>query len=96
MEKTQDTASQDTASAQEKLSVKVFSPFHVYYEGEAYSVSAVNKTGPFDVLPGHANFFSLLFPGEFRVDTCEEKISFNIKQSIMLVAHNQVTVFVSA
>ena len=40
--------------------LKVYSPFHVYYNEEAFSLSAENATGPFDVLPHHHNFISLL------------------------------------
>lgn len=34
------------------LRVKVYTPFKVFYEGDALSVSAKNQTGEFDVLPG--------------------------------------------
>ena len=44
------------------LHVKVYSPFHTYYDDAAQSLSAVNETGPFDVLLHHHNFISLLEP----------------------------------
>jgi hypothetical protein len=31
------------------MAVKVYAPFQVYFEGDAFSVSAVNATGPFDI-----------------------------------------------
>jgi len=40
-----------------QLKVIARAPFHVYYEGLAYSLSATNKVGNFDILPGHADFF---------------------------------------
>lgn len=83
-------------STDKNLYVKVFSPLHVYYEGQAVSLSATNKTGPFDILPGHANFFSLLLPGKLAVDTGQQKHEFDIKQSIMKVSGNSVVVFASA
>ena len=43
------------------MAVKVYAPFQVYFEGDAYSVSAINATGPFDILPKHHNF--LLYVG---------------------------------
>jgi len=36
--------------------LKVYAPFKVYFEGDAYSISATNETGPFDILPKHHNF----------------------------------------
>lgn len=45
-----------------KMSVRVWAPFRVYYDGEANSISAKNATGEFDVLPHHKNFITLLSP----------------------------------
>lgn len=46
------------------MEVKVYSPFRDYYDGPAFSLSAENATGPFDILPKHHNFISLLSPCE--------------------------------
>jgi F0F1-type ATP synthase epsilon subunit len=74
-------------------SVKIYSPFHVYYDGDANSVSAENLTGPFDVLYGHKNFMSLLIPSDIVVRSSrgEEKIS--IERGVMHVRDNKVTIF---
>lgn len=74
--------------------VRVYSPYKVYYDGPATSVSAVNETGPFDVLPGHKNFMTLLSEGEIIVRTPkggEEHIKGN--NSIMHVSEDVVRVF---
>ena len=44
------------------LKVIARAPFHVYYEGPALSLTAKNRVGEFDILPGHADFFSMLIP----------------------------------
>jgi hypothetical protein len=44
------------------MEIKVASPFYTYYVGQAFSISGVNATGPFDILPKHHNFISLLEP----------------------------------
>ncbi|MDP3997750.1 MAG: hypothetical protein U1C49_02665 [Candidatus Andersenbacteria bacterium] len=44
----------------ERLMVAVVSPEGVAFEGRVMSVTAKNDTGPFDVLPGHASFISLI------------------------------------
>jgi hypothetical protein len=49
------------------MHVKVHSPYRSYFDGDAYSLSAENATGPFDVLPRHHNFISLLTPCEVVV-----------------------------
>ncbi len=73
--------------------VKVYSPFQVYFNNPAYSVTAVNGTGQFDVLPGHKNFLSLLLPGEIIVRTKKDEERLKIDRGIMHVSNDEVTVF---
>ncbi len=73
--------------------VKVYSPFQTYFDNAAYSVSAVNGTGPFDVLPGHKNFLSLLLPGEIIVRTARDEEKLKIDRGIMHVHDNMVNIF---
>lgn len=73
--------------------VKVYSPFRVYYDGEANSVSAVNLTGPFDVLPGHKNFMSLLTEGDIVVRSNKGEERIKTDRGVMHVRRNRVTVF---
>jgi F0F1-type ATP synthase epsilon subunit len=78
-----------------KLSVIARAPFNVYYEGDADVVSATNKVGPFDVLPGHADFFSMLKPGEIEIQTGSDPVSFTVKNGIITVRDNEVMIFVN-
>ncbi len=83
----------DAATKKEPtMHAKVYSPFQVYFDGEATSLSAENDTGPFDVLPQHKNFISLLKPCEVIVRGAAES-RFKITQGILLVRDNQATVF---
>jgi F0F1-type ATP synthase epsilon subunit len=77
-----------------KMHVKVYAPFRTYFDGDAYSLSAENRTGPFDVLPHHKNFMSLLMPCTITVRTPKSE-DFNLKVShgVMHVKSDQVTVF---
>lgn len=77
-----------------QLEVKLYSQFHVYFEGGAESVSAKNKAGPFDILPGHANFFTLLLPGEVLIMSGGEENTFSVSRGVLQIADNQVKVFV--
>lgn len=74
--------------------VKVYSPFRVYYDSKASSVSAVNGTGPFDILPGHKNFLTLLSAGDIVVrSTSGKEETINIDRGVLHVANDVVRVF---
>lgn len=77
----------------EVMALKIYSPFKVYFDEDTFSVSAVNATGPFDILPRHHNFMSLLMPCELRVvaPTGEKRIK--ISGGLMLVQSDKVKVF---
>lgn len=79
---------------QNGLTVSARAPFHVYYEGDADIVSAENSVGRFDILPGHADFFSVLVPCEVVIQKASgDPISFEIRSGIMTVRDNQVMLF---
>ncbi len=76
------------------MAVKVYAPFQVYFEGDAYSVSAVNATGPFDILPKHHNFLCMLVPCSLTVKPVEgpDKV-IKIHRALMHVKADRVVVF---
>lgn len=87
------SATPDNKSAP-SMEVKVYSPFRDYYDGPTFSISAENATGPFDILPKHHNFISLLSPCEMVLRTVkhgEQRI--RISGGIMHVKADKVTVF---
>lgn len=76
------------------IHVKVYSPFQTYYDDEAESISAENLTGPFDILPQHRNFITLLVACELDIKSAkggDKKIRIN--KAVMHVRRNEVTVF---
>lgn len=78
----------------QSMAVKVYAPFKVYFDGPALSVSAVNDTGPFDILPRHKNFMCLLKPGELRVRSAgKDDFTMPVNQAVMHVKADKVTVF---
>ncbi len=77
------------------LNVIARAPFQVYYEGPAEVISAVNKVGPFDILPGHADFFSVLKPCEITIETAKDPVVFPIQSGIVTVRDNEVMLFVN-
>lgn len=89
-----ETSDEPAASGKPSMHVKVYAPFKVYFDGAAASISAVNGTGPFDILPHHHNFITLLDSCDLIVRQTggnEQKV--RISGGIMHVKHDQVIVF---
>lgn len=83
----------DDESYYQKINVIARAPFEVYFEGPAKSISAINKVGPFDILPGHADFFSILEPCDVIVETKDKSITFYASNGIITVKNNNVMLF---
>lgn len=83
-----------SAEAADLMQVKIYAPFRTYFEGQAESVSAVNDTGPFDVLGKHKNFITLLKPCTITVRV-PQRPDFNlqVEQGVMHVKSDKVAVF---
>jgi len=77
----------------ELIQVKIFSPFEVFYEGLAYSLSASNETGPFDILHDHANFISLLLKGNVRLNTPYGDRNFSLNRGVLKAHNNLIIIF---
>lgn len=76
------------------MAVKVYAPFKVYFEGDAYSVSAINDVGPFDILPHHHNFLCMLVPCTLSIETPSGRKTVKIHRALMHVKADRVVVFV--
>jgi F0F1-type ATP synthase epsilon subunit len=81
------------ANGEPIMHVKVYSPFRTYFDEDALSISAVNETGPFDVLPRHHNFMTLLNPCELDIRSPRGQFKIKISRGIMHVKADQVIVF---
>lgn len=75
------------------MAVKVYAPFKVYFEGSAYSISAVNGTGPFDILPKHHNFLCMLVPCMLTIKSPDGDQTIRVNRALMHVKANRVVVF---
>lgn len=92
--KIEDTKQQQPELDESSVNVKIYSPFKVYFNGPAKSVSAENDTGPFDILPKHHNFMTLLNAGEVTVVKSNgDDQKYRIARGVMHVKKNQVVVF---
>ncbi|OGD09805.1 hypothetical protein A2397_00470 [Candidatus Amesbacteria bacterium RIFOXYB1_FULL_44_23] len=75
------------------LQVEVRSRQGLMFEGELFALSSFNKTGPFDVLPTHTNFITMIKDKLTlrRQDGRTEEI--NVADGVMMVEGNKVKVF---
>jgi F0F1-type ATP synthase epsilon subunit len=84
----------DKTATNNKIRIKIHSPFRTYFDGNAVSVSATNDTGPFDVLAQHHRFMTILNAGEIIVRTEDGKQQrYKIDRGIMHVRDDHVTIF---
>ena len=77
----------------EKLDVLVRDRGGILYEGKVDSLSSYNDSGPFDVLPLHANFISLIKKSvslRLRGKVVEE---LPIETGVIAVRENEVEVY---
>jgi hypothetical protein len=81
------------APQQPTMHIKVYSPFKVYFDEAGYSLSALNATGPFDILPQHHNFMTLLSACELEIRAPRGVQKIRISSGLMHVKADQVTVF---
>jgi F-type H+-transporting ATPase subunit epsilon len=94
MIETKDDKPAASSGGKPSMNVKVYAPFKVYFEGPAYSISAASATGPFDILPHHHNFITLLLAGDVVIrpmSGSEQKV--RISGGVMHVKQDDVVVF---
>ena len=85
--------SEQAKDGQPTMRVKIYSPYKVYFDGEALSVSAESATGPFDILPKHHNFITLLEPCDAVVRTTKGEETIRISGGVMHVKADDLVVF---
>lgn len=82
-------------NAAPSIHIRVASPFKTFFDEDALSISAVNDTGPFDILPHHHNFITLLNACQITVRTSQGDFHIQISGGIMHVKADKITVFLN-
>jgi len=80
--------------AQMFLQVKISSPQEILFNGKARSVSSKNSRGPFDILPEHANFITII--ENQNIDIVDEKgakMTIKVEQGILHQANDIVSIY---
>ncbi len=75
------------------MHLKVYAPFKTYFDEPAYSISAENHTGPFDILPHHHNFMTLMSACEMKIVAPTGERTIRITRAVMHVKADRVVVF---
>ncbi len=61
------------SSREQVLNVRISNAAEIVWEGAAHSVSSENAQGPFDILPMHENFITLVKDKPINIVTAEGK-----------------------
>lgn len=77
----------------EKFKVSINSPDELIWEGMANSVSSKNSSGPFDILPEHANFITMIEGDPIIVRFLDKEHVFKYSNAVLSVYNNIVTVY---
>lgn len=78
-----------------ELTVKAYSMREIFFEGAAFFISATNKVGPFDVLPGHANMLAILTDCTVKISAPGGDKEIVINNGILKVSSNVVKLFIN-
>lgn len=88
------TAFEKRQPANGQLLIKIYTPFHTFFEGDAKSLTAVNESGEFDILPGHHNFITMLLSCDVRVITADnESEVIPILRGLLHVKQDKLIIF---
>lgn len=77
----------------EKFKVRINSPNESIWEGMAVSLSSKNSAGPFDILPEHANFITMIQNEPIIVRTLGKEHVFTYKNAVLSVYNREVTIY---
>lgn len=76
------------------LSVRIDSPEKTIWEGKAASVSGTNSQGPFDILPQHASFITIVEKTPLTVRTDNgEALKFSFDRCVIHTHKDAITIY---
>jgi len=76
------------------LQVRIISPKKILYNDRAVSISSTNSAGNFDILPGHANFLTLVENNPILIKKPDNQtLKFNFPLAIIYTYNNRVSIF---
>jgi len=76
------------------LSASIKSKEKILFDGTVRTISSVNERGPFDILPLHANFITLILNYVILDKGLSTERRFDIEKGVLYVLSNKVDVYV--
>ena len=76
------------------LSACIKSKEKILFDGTVRTISSVNERGPFDILPLHANFITLILNYVILDKGLSTERRFDIEKGVLYVLSNKVDVYV--
>lgn len=83
----------DQLPEQPILHVSILTPESTLFQGTAVAVSSINKTGPFDILPLHANFICMIKDSVTIYETKKKIKKIPLEIGILKAFENEVMIF---
>jgi F0F1-type ATP synthase epsilon subunit len=83
----------DQVPQQASLHVVILSPESTIFQGTAVAISSINATGPFDILPLHANFICIIKDSLTIYETQKKIRKIPLEIGILKAFENEVMVF---
>jgi F0F1-type ATP synthase epsilon subunit len=76
------------------LHFRIVSPKKVLFEDDAASVSSKNSKGSFDILPGHANFLTIVENAPLQIKTLSQQVlNFDLSFAVIYSVKDQVNIY---
>jgi F0F1-type ATP synthase epsilon subunit len=75
------------------LTVSISSPSHFIWQGNADAVSSINTKGPFDILPEHTNFITIIENKPIIIRSGKEKKDFLFERAVIYTYSNYVSIY---
>jgi F0F1-type ATP synthase epsilon subunit len=77
----------------DELDVVVNEPEQTIWEGRAQAVTSKNSDGTFDILPGHANFITLVENESIKIFQGGETKTFTFEQAVIHTYNDKVNIY---
>lgn len=77
------------------ITVRIMSPLERVFEEQVAALSAENSEGPFDILPDHARFMTLLSPKPITITGLDGSVkTFALKNALLFFEDDTAVIYV--
>lgn len=83
----------DTSLLNKSLSITIFGPDKVLYQGNIKALTSVNDAGRFDVLPLHSNFISIIRDFLILHESDNKNKEMKFREGVLKVFGDDISIF---